>query len=75
MCASVHSCVRLTLADVGGPQVSVGVLVEEGAALLALASGGVVEARLAHAAAHVARGDVYRHVEVARERVVVTLTP
>lgn len=66
---------RLTLADVGVAQVPVGVLVEEGAALLALPPDGVVLAVVAHAAAHVARRHVHGQVEVARRGVVVALAP
>lgn len=66
---------RLTLADVGVAQVPVGVLVEEGGALLALMPDGVVLAVVAHAAAHVARRHVHGQVEVARRGVVVALAP
>lgn len=66
---------RLTLADVGVAQVPVGVLVEEGCALLALPPDGVVLAVVAHAAAHVARRHVHGQVEVARSGVLVALAP
>ena len=66
--------VPLTLADVGVSDVLLGVLVEERFALLTVVSHGVVLTLVTHASAHVAAGDVHRHVEVALGRVAVTVT-
>jgi len=65
----------LTLADVGVPEVAVGVLVVEGGALLAPPARRVVAAVVAHAAADVARRHVHGEVEVARRGVLVALAP
>lgn len=63
----------LTLAHIGVPQVSVGVLIVEGGALLALSSNRVVFTVIAHASAHVASRHVHGHVKVALRGVLVTL--
>lgn len=63
----------LTLAHGGVPQVSVGVLVVEGGAQLALPSHRVVFAVVAHASTRVPGGGVHGRVKVARRGVLVAL--
>lgn len=62
---TLRSGAALTLADVGVPQVSLGVQEVEGLALLAVASHGVVLALITHSPAGVPRRHVHSHVKVA----------
>ena len=64
-----------TFADAGVPQVSVGVRVVEGRALVAVPAHRIVLSVFAHAPAHVARRHVHGRVEVAGVGVPVTLAP
>lgn len=57
-------CAGRTFTDVGVPQVSVGVLVEERRTLLALSAHRVVLTVFTHASAHIAGRHVHGQVEV-----------
>lgn len=65
---------RLTLADVGVPDVPLWMLVVKGLALLAVAPGRVMEAVVTNPPAHVGRGHKGGRVEVAPVRVLVAVT-
>lgn len=65
---------KLTYADQGVPDVLDGVFVVERFARLTVASHRVVLTLVTHPSAHVARGQIHRHVEVTQGGVAVAVT-
>ena len=64
----------LTNTDLWVPDIFESVLVVEGFAHLTVASHGVVLTVVTHSSAHISRGLIHGHVEVARAGVAVTVT-